>query len=108
MILAEYAKFLQEHNDEILTHKTTPLKLLPLWVKTVIEKNPKTNIEKIVHKEIMYAQNENGDYIIVGKSDSGRVLVKALIEFAKSYNNYTHSKWMEMAEKAFRAADIEQ
>ena len=101
MILAEYAKFLQEHNDEILTHKTTPLKLLPLWVKTVIEKNPKTNIEKIVHKEIMYAQNENGDYIIVGKSDSGRVLVKALIEFAKSYDNYTHSKWMEMTERAF-------
>ena len=105
MILAEFSKFLQAHNDELLTHKTTPLKLLPLWVKAVIEKNPKSNVEKIVHKEIMYAQNENGDYIIVGKSDSGRVLVSALIKFAKSYDNYTHSKWVEMTEKAYNNAD---
>jgi hypothetical protein len=103
MILAEYAKFLQSHNEALLTHKTTPLKLLPVWIKTVIEKNPKSNVEKIVHKEIMYAQNENGDYIIVGKSDSGRVLVSALIKFAKSYDNYTHSKWMEMVEKSYNA-----
>jgi hypothetical protein len=106
MILAEYAKFLQSHNDELLTHKTTPIKLLPLWIKTVIEKNPKSNVEKIVHKEIMYAQNENGDYIIVGKSDSGRVLVSALIKFAKSYDNYTHSKWLEMVEKSYNTKSL--
>lgn len=105
MILAEYAKFLQSYNDDLLTRKTTPLKLLPLWVKTVIEKNPKSNIEKIVHKEIMYAQNSEDDCIIVGKSDSGRVLVSALIKFAKSYDNYTHSKWLEMTEKTFNAKD---
>ena len=105
MILAEYAKFLQSYNDDLLTRRTTPLKLLPLWVKTVIEKNPKSNIEKIVHKEIMYAQNSEGDCIIVGKSDSGRVLVSALIKFAKSYDNYTHSKWLEMTEKTFNAKD---
>ena len=54
MILSEFAKFLQEHNEELLMRKTTPIKLLPMWLKTVINKNPKTNIDKIVHKEIMY------------------------------------------------------
>ena len=84
MILAEYSKFLQEHNEELLTRKTTPMKLLHKWLKSVINKNPKNNIDKIVHKEIMYCENENGDYLIVGKSDSGRVLVSALTKFAKS------------------------
>lgn len=101
MILSQYAKFLQSYNDEILKNKTTPLKLLPLWIKSVIEKNPKTNTEKIIHKEIMYAQNDYGDFLIVGKSDSGRVLVNALITFAKSYENYNRSKWLEMTEKSY-------
>ncbi len=46
-------------------------------------KNPKNNIDKIIHKEVLYCENGNGDYLIVGKSDSGRVLVSALIKFAK-------------------------
>lgn len=101
MIISEYAKFLQQHNDELLMRKTTPLKLLHVWLKSVINKNPKTNVDKIVHKEILYCENINGDYLIVGKSDSGRVLVKALIEFAKSYENYNHAKWKEITERAF-------
>lgn len=101
MIISEFAKFLQQHNDEILTRKTTSLKLLPVWVKKVITKNPKNHTDKIVHKELMYCENENGDYFILGKSDSGRVLAGALIKFAASYENYTHSKWVEMTEKSF-------
>ena len=105
MIISEFAKYLQEHNDDLLTHKTTPLKLLYKWLKTVINKNPKTNIDKIVHKEILYCENKNGDYLIVGKSDSGRVLVSALIKFAQSYENYNHAKWIEMTEKSLRKKD---
>lgn len=101
MILSEFAKFLQEHNEELLMRKTTPIKLLPMWLKTVINKNPKTNIDKIVHKEIMYCENPQGDYLIVGKSDSGRILVSALIKFAKSYENYNHAKWVEITEKSY-------
>ena len=103
MILAEYAKFLQEHNNELLAHKTTPLELLHKWIYSLIGKNPKNNIEKIVHKEILYAQNNNGDYLIIGKSDSGRKLVTALINFAKSYDNYNHAKWLEITEKSFHS-----
>lgn len=101
MILAEFSKYLQEHNDELLTRKTTPLRLLHEWLRSVINKNPKNNIDKIVHKEIMYCENPQGDYLIVGKSDSGRVLVRALVEFAKSYDNYNQAKWMEITEKSF-------
>ncbi|MBE7713619.1 MAG: hypothetical protein E7Z87_07735 [Cyanobacteria bacterium SIG26] len=100
MILAEYSKYLQQHNDQLLRRETTPLKLLHKWLETVINKNPKSNTEKIVHKEISYFKNENGDYLIVGNSDSGRILVNALVNFAKSYDNYNHAKWLEMTEKA--------
>lgn len=76
--------------------------LLHEWLRTVINKNPKNNIDKIIHKEVLYCENGNGDYLIVGKSDSGRVLVSALIKFAKSYENYNHIKWLELTEKAYR------
>lgn len=101
MILSQYAKYLQEHNDELLKNKITPIELLGPWLYEIINKNPKSNVEKIVHKELMYAQNEAGDYIIVGKSDSGRRLATALINFAQSYKNYNHAKWMEMLEKNY-------
>ena len=91
MILAEFSKYLQEHNEELLTRQTTPIILLHEWLRTVINKNPKNNIDKIVHKEILYCENANGDYLIVGKSDSGRILVSALIKFAKSHENYNNA-----------------
>lgn len=101
MIISEYSKFLQRHNNQLLKRETTALELLYKWLKEVINKNPKNNIEKIVHKEILFAQNDCGDYIIIGKSDSGRILVNALINFAKSYDNYTYSKWLEMTESNY-------
>ena len=103
MILSDYAKYLQEHNEELMMQKTTPIELLHKWLYQVINKNPKNNIEKIIHKEILYAQNNSGEYVIIGKSTSGRKLVTSLINFAKSYDNYNHAKWIEIAEKNFHA-----
>ena len=76
MILNEFSKYLQKHNDDLINGKTSATKLLCEWIKLVINKPPKTNAEKIVHKEIMLAQNKSGDFLIVGKSDSGRILVR--------------------------------
>ena len=42
----------------------------------------------------MLAENNSGDFLIVGKSDSGRVLVNALYNFALSYENYIMQKWL--------------
>ena len=101
MILYEFAKYIQHYNEALMMHKTTPLNLLHQWLNEVINKNPKSNVEKIIHTEIMYAKNSVGDYIIVGKSDSGRKLVSTLINFAKSYENYNHAKWIEMVERKY-------
>lgn len=105
MILSNFAKYLQEHNDELLKHETTALELLHKWLFVVINKNPKTNTEKIIHREILYAQNSQNDYLILGKSDSGRKLITALINFAQSYENYNHIKWLEMTNNAFYNKD---
>ena len=101
MILSHYAKYLQQHAIELSTRKISALELLHRWLETIINKNPKSNTEKIIHREIMYAKNSQGDYFIVGKSDSGRKLVTALINFAKSYENHCHAQWLEQTEKSF-------
>lgn len=94
MILREFSKYLQERNEDIISNKTTTTKLLCDWVKFVIYKNPKNHIDNIVHKEIMLAENKSGDFLIVGKSESGRVLVKSLYNFALSYEHHIMSKWL--------------
>ena len=94
MILQEFSNYLQQKNNDIISSKSTAIKLLCEWIKYVINKNPKNNVDKIVHKEIMLAQNKSGDFLIVGKSESGRVLVNALYNFALSYENYIMQKWL--------------
>jgi len=101
MILTHYAKYLQQHENKLATGETIALELLHKWLETIINKNPKTNTEKIIHNEIMYAKNPQGDYLIVGKSDSGRKLLKALINFAQSYENHRHAVWLEQTEQSF-------
>ena len=95
MILKEFAKYLQEHNEDLTQNKTSTTKLLCKWVKFVINKNPKNHVDKIVHKEILLAENAVGDFFIVGKSESGRTLVKALYNFALSYEHYIMSRWLQ-------------
>jgi hypothetical protein len=95
MILQEFSKYLQTKTEEITTCQTSTTKLLCEWIKFVINKNPKNNVDKIVHKEIMLSQNKSGDFFIVGKSESGRVLVNALYNFALSYENYIMQRWLQ-------------
>ena len=92
MILRDFSKYLQKYNTEIIKNETSSSKLLCEWIRRVINNPPKTNADKIVHKEIMLAENESGDFLIIGKSESGRVLIKALNNFAISYENYIMSK----------------
>ena len=95
MILSEFSKYLQSRNEDITSSRSTGTKILCDWIKLVINKNPKNNVDKIVHKEIMLAENKSGDFFIVGKSESGRVLVNALYNYALSYEHYIMSKWLE-------------
>ena len=95
MILKEFSKYLQTRNDDIISGSSSGTKILCDWIKIVINKNPKNHVDKIVHKEIMLAENKTGDFLITGKSNSGRVLVNALYNYALSYEHYIMSKWLE-------------
>ena len=92
MILSEFSKDLQQFDKQIISNETSALKILCEWVKLVINKNPKNHADKIVHKEILLAENNTGDFLIVGKSESGRVLVNALYNYALSYENFLMSR----------------
>ena len=95
MILNEFSKYIQSKNADMIENKATGTKILCDWIELVINKNPKNHVDKIVHKEIMLAKNKSGDFVIVGKSESGRVLVNALYNYALSYEQYILNKWLE-------------
>lgn len=95
MILNEFSKYIQSRNTDIIENQATGTKILCDWIELVINKNPKNHVDKIVHKEIMLAKNKSGDFVIVGKSESGRVLVNALYNYALSYEQYILNKWLE-------------
>lgn len=94
MIIGEFAKFLQQKDKEIIENKTT-LSLLTVWILSILQKEPQTNIEKIIHKEIDFYQNEAGDFYLVAKSKSGRKLTQSLYNFALSYEQHLMRKWLE-------------
>ena len=93
MILSEFSKFLQEHDDEIIKNKTT-LSLLTAWILSVLEKPAQTNVEKVIHQEIDFYQNKAGDFFLVAKSESGRKLTQALYNYALSYEQHIMRKWL--------------
>lgn len=94
MILKEFSKYLQENEQEIVENKSCT-RLLSVWIKSILEKKPKTNVEKIIHAEITLAKNEVGDYLLVAKSESGRTLTNALYNFALSYEQHVMKKWLK-------------
>lgn len=94
MILSEFSKYLQSKEQEIINKKSCTM-LLGVWVKEILEKNPKTKVEKIIHAEISLAKNKAGDYLLIAKSESGRTLTNALYNFALSYEQHVLNKWLK-------------
>lgn len=95
MILTEFSKFLQEKEQDIIKEKKSCTILLGIWIKNILEKKPKTNVEKIIHAEVSLAKNKVGDYLLVAKSESGRTLTNALYNFAMSYEQHILNKWLQ-------------
>jgi len=94
LILTVFSKFLQSSEQEIIDKKSCT-SLLGQWIKTILEKKPQTNVEKIIHTEITLAKNNVGDYLLVAKSESGRTLTNALYNFALSYEQHVLQKWIQ-------------
>lgn len=94
MIIAEFAKYLHEHDEEIIKNKRT-VSLLCAWTLSILERPPKNNVEKIVHAELSLAKNEYGEFLIIARSSSGQKLTAALYNFALSYEQHLMRKWLE-------------
>ena len=93
MIIAEFAKYLQQHDEEIVEHISI-CSWLCAWVFSILERKPQNNVEKIVHAEIALAQNDYGEFLLVAKSKSGQKLTNALYNFALSYEQHLMRKWL--------------
>ena len=81
MIIKDFSDYLKENYKE----GTSSTELLSKWVKEKIENPPKTLVDKVLQKEIYLAKNKNGEFFLIGKSDSGRILINALYNFALSF-----------------------
>lgn len=95
MILNEFSKYIQMKNDEIISNKSTAVNILSDWIQDIMSRNPRTNLEKIIHSELTLAKNKYNEFLIIGKSESGRVLINALYNYALSYEHYVLAKTLE-------------
>ncbi len=92
MILADFSKYIQSRQQEILDNEKSAVRILTDWLRENLSHCAENNVQKILHTEIMCAQNEYNEFLIIGKSDSGRVLINALYNYALSYEHYILAK----------------
>lgn len=103
MILSEFAEFLKKK----LTPKTTPVDVLGHWFKQKLSIEPESNVEKIIHTEIGYWKDENGQIFFVGKSETGENLIAALYHFALSFDQQNFNRWLHRVKASdFHFTDI--
>ena len=93
MIIKDFSDFLKENYKK---DKKTTVELLAQWIKNKIENPPKTLVDKVLQKEIYLAKNKftkkRGEYFLIGKSDSGRILINALFNFALSFEQQDYAR----------------
>lgn len=88
MILKEFSDFLQKNEEK------PSVSLLYIWLKLKIETPAKSNVDKILQKEIYIAKNKAGHSMFIGKSPSGRNLMQSLYNFALSFEQQKMARWV--------------
>lgn len=88
MIIKDFSEYLLKNYDG----KIKTVELLSIWIKEKIENPPKNLVDKVIQKEIYLAKNKNGEFFLIGKSDSGRILINALFNFALSFEQQDYSR----------------
>ncbi len=88
MILKDFSDFLKQNEEK------PSVSLLYVWLKLKIESPAKTNVDKILQKEIYIAKNKTGNFLFIGKSPSGRNLIQSLYNFALSFEQQKMSRWV--------------
>ena len=86
---------LKEFSDFLKTNEQKPsVSLLFVWLKQKIETPAKSNVDKILQKEIYIAKNNVGHNLFIGKSPSGRNLIQSLYNFALSFEQQKMARWL--------------
>ena len=92
MIIKDFSDYLKQNYDG----KNSTVELLSKWIKEKIENPPKNLVDKVIQKEIYLAKNKStpkrNEYFLIGKSDSGRILINALFNFALSFEQQDYAR----------------
>ena len=92
MIIKDFSDFLKEDKNK----DKKAIELLAVWIKQKIENPPKNLVDKVLQKEIYLAKNKNtvktNEFFLIGKSNSGRILLNALFNFALSFEQVNYSR----------------
>ena len=88
MILKEFSDFLKNNEQK------PSVSLLYAWLKMKIESPAKSNVDRILQKEIYIAKNKAGNFLFIGKSPSGRNLMESLYNFALSFEQQKMARWL--------------
>lgn len=92
MILAEFAKYIIENKNLIINSEKSAVYMLTDWIRDTLNTEPVQHWQRIIHTEIMIVKNSYNEFLILGKSDSGRILINALYNYALSYEHYILAK----------------
>ena len=88
MIIKDFSQFLLKNYNG----KEKTVELLSKWIKEKIENPPKTLVDKVIQKEIYLAKNKKEEFLLIGKSDSGRILINSLFNFALSFEQQDYAR----------------
>lgn len=93
MILTNFSKILKR------TKTKKYVSLLTLWMKKRISRPAKTKVDKIIQNECWYAKNNNGDFLIIPKSQTGQNLTQALYNYIQSVENVDVARFLHENKK---------
>ncbi|MCI5823813.1 MAG: hypothetical protein MRZ90_02630 [Candidatus Gastranaerophilales bacterium] len=93
MLVEEFSRYLKINKSKKYNSSVI---LLEKWLQLKLEMPCDSNVNKILHREIYIAKNKLGCCFFVAKSESGRVLLKALYNFCEYYDNYQKAKQNNM------------
>lgn len=89
MILTAFSKYLKEFKSDV-----PAVIILSRWLKDKLSKPAEDNIEKVIHREISLFVNKKGGFMLIGNSESGRILVESLYNYALSYEQQNFNRWI--------------
>lgn len=86
MILEAFSTYLKTNTDK------NSILLLNEWIKLKIKEPSFDKISNVIKNEIYLCKTQNKKILLIGKRESGRKLLKALYNYAISFEQYKIAK----------------